>query len=239
MILTRVVPQPIENLELDDPATRARLLELYAPPSRRWLRTNLVTSVSGSVSGADGTSATLTSRADRRILGVIRELADVVVVGAVSVRAEGYRAPSRARLAIVTASGDLRGHGLGGADLSRVVVACPASAVETVRESLGDVTTVDLDVAAPMQALVSGLRALSCQSIVCEGGPSLVAQLLAANLVDEVCMTTSPVLNGAGLPPFGRAAFAPIDLDLAQLFTSADGYLFARWTVTGVRASLQ
>lgn len=239
MILTRVVPEPAETFELDDPATRTRLLELYALPSSQWLRTNLVTSVSGSAAGADGTSATLTSRADRRILRVIRELADVVLVGAASVRAEGYQAPSRARLAVVTASGDLGGHGLGGSDLSRVVVACPASAAQKVRESLGDVTILEFDDADAMPSLVSGLRALRCESIVCEGGPSLVAQLLAANLVDEVCMTTSPVLNGTGLPPFGRATFAPIELDLAQLITSADGYLFARWPVRGVRASSQ
>ena len=93
-VLRRIVPaadEVPEAVHIDD---RDRLLELYAPRAPDWLRLNLVASVSGSAAGTDGTSESLTSRADRRILGVIRELADVVLVGANSVRAEGYRCPA-------------------------------------------------------------------------------------------------------------------------------------------------
>ncbi|WP_181134458.1 dihydrofolate reductase family protein, partial [Rathayibacter sp. AY1D5] len=70
----------------------------------------MIASVTGSSTGSDGTSETLTNRVDRTILGVVREQADVVLVGAASVRAEGYRVPRRVPLAVVSASGDLAGH---------------------------------------------------------------------------------------------------------------------------------
>ncbi|MDP3209548.1 MAG: hypothetical protein Q8M65_10400 [Rhodoglobus sp.] len=109
MILTRVHPGPAERV--DAASDRDRLLELYrADPGS--LRLNLVADISGSAAGTDGTSDGLTSRSDRKVLGVIRELSDVVLVGAASVRAEGYQLPRRSRLAILTSTGDLGGHRL-------------------------------------------------------------------------------------------------------------------------------
>ena len=93
-----------------------RLLDLYQPPAPDWLRINLIVSVSGSAAGPDGTSESLTNRTDRRILGVIRRQADLVVVGAASVRAEGYRIPATATLGIVTGTGDLAGHRIEASD---------------------------------------------------------------------------------------------------------------------------
>jgi len=64
--------------------------------------------------------------------------------------------------------------------------------------------------------------------IVCEGGPSVVAQLLAAGLVDEVCLTTVPrIVGGTPLPPFGGVAAPP--LELQQLLVDAAGATYARF----------
>ncbi|OUD85495.1 hypothetical protein BC477_13870 [Clavibacter michiganensis subsp. michiganensis] len=79
---------------LDDAGTRTWLEDLYRPGSADHVRLNFVASVDGSVVGADGTSDSLSSVVDRRILGVIRELADVVLVGAGTVRAERYVLPA-------------------------------------------------------------------------------------------------------------------------------------------------
>lgn len=233
-LLHRVVPAgdaAPERIDLDD---RARLLELYASARPEWLRLNLVASVSGSAAGSDGTSETLTSRADRRILGVIRELADVVLVGANSVRAEGYLLPKRARLAIVTRSGDLGGHRLGESP-AEVVVLGPESA------RAGAVASIDARfVALPddsMPTLVSALRAEGFASIVCEGGPTLAAQLVNAGLVDELCLTTSPRLNGGALPLLGPDATPEVPTALHQLLADADGTLFARWLLSDASGS--
>ena len=111
-MLRRVWPANGGELDTDSPDARATLLDWYTPHDPEYLRLNFVTTLDGRVAGTDGTSESLTSRADRMILGVIRQHADVVLVGAETVRREGYLRPRRAALAIVTASGDLTGHRL-------------------------------------------------------------------------------------------------------------------------------
>ncbi len=237
MIVSRVFPlssgEP-ESFAADGDAGRQRLLELYTPPSRRWLRTNLITTVSGSTVGADGTSNSLTGGADRRILGVIRELADVVLVGAGSVRAEGYRVPRNSTLAIVTATGDLSGHGIAAEDTDRVIVICPSSASSAVEASVGRVRILGLENAPaiiPAEAIVGVLRASGFESIVCEGGPSLVGQLAAVGLVDEFCQTTSPLLGGAIGSPLGPDQVALWPVELESMLADDSGYLYARWAI--------
>lgn len=237
MILTRVHPGPAESLDLDAEGARDRLLELYAPPAGPWLRLNLVTSVSGSAAGSDGTSETLTSAADRRVLGVIRELSDVVLVGAQSVRAEGYLQPRRALLAIVTASGDLAGHRIVG-EGPAVVVVCPPAAVDRVRQSLpgADTLTVPGPRMLPVD-IVAALHGRGLASIVCEGGPGLARQLISSGLVDEVCLTTSPRLTGVTLPVLGVDAFPEVAVRLGQLIIDDQSSLYARWFTAGPPAS--
>lgn len=238
MILTRIFPETPEVIDLDDPASRDRLLELYRPPSDTWLRLNLITSVSGSAGGSDGTSETLTNPADRRLLGVIRELADVVLIGAESLRREGYLLPRRSRLAVVTATGDLTGHRLAEQiEPGRVLVLCPASAAARVRESMGDravkvVVVRDSDGRLGAPDILSALREQGCFSVVCEGGPSLAAQLVAAGLLDEVCLSTSPTIGGSPLPLLGTGEVKPRNLRLSQLLLDDASGLYARWSLT-------
>jgi riboflavin biosynthesis pyrimidine reductase len=233
VILTRVHPGPPEPLELDAASTRDRLLDLYRPGPSPTLRLNLVASISGSAAGSDGTSETLTSRVDRRILGVIRELSDVVLVGAASVRAEGYQVPRRSRLAVLTASGDLAGHRLAADESAAVMVIAPAAARERVLESLPRaeliaVPTIGSTVA--MKDVIGALQSAGFGSIVCEGGPGLAGQLVAAGLVDEICLTTSPQLGGLPLPLLTTVS-ASRAATLTQLIVDEQGYLFARWSL--------
>jgi len=227
--LTRVVPGPIEKIELDD---RARLLEIYRPPHTPWLRFNLITSVSGSAAGSDGTSETLTNAADRRLLGVIRELADIVLVGAQSVRAEGFQLPRRARLAVVTTSGDLSGHRIDSTE-GRVYVVCPASVADRAAASIPGAELITIEGVGPLDpaAIVAALHERGFTSIVCEGGPSLVAQFVVASLVDELCLSTSPTLGGPSLPLLGQAEIDPVRLELSQLLLDDASGMYARWAV--------
>lgn len=236
MILTRVQPgaDVSETIDLDDAVSRERLLELYRPPSSTWLRLNLITTVSGSAAGSDGTSESLTSPADRRILGVIRELADVVLVGAQSVRAEGYLMPRRARLAVLTASGDLSGHRIATSiDAGRLMVLCPAAAVETVMESLGDVPaeiiTIEGGGRLDPAAVLAALHGRGMQAVVCEGGPSLAAQFAAADLIDELCISTSPQFGGLAFPVLPGDTGAPRPLRLELLLVDDASGVYARW----------
>lgn len=231
MKLTRLLPTR-EDLDLDGGASRDALARWYAPPGGRWLRLNLVASVDGRSAGDDGTSDSLTNRVDRAVLGVIRRTADAVLVGAASVRAEGYRMPARATLAVVTRSGDLSGHGFEPGSGSLLVLA-PASARAAVERSLGD-ASYQLEILEerrgriPARALLDALHRRGHESIVCEGGPSLAGQLVRAGLVDELCLTTSPVIGGSA------AGILDVDsltggLDLTQLLVDDSGALYARW----------
>ena len=234
MILSRLLPpgEPVDSAELD---------ALYALPREDWLRINLITSVDGRAAGADGTSGSLTGGADRKVLGAIRRAADVILVGASSVRAEGYLPPRSAAVAVVTASGDLDGHRLSGAEPDRLIVLCPPGAVTAVERSLGPGAARIVPMAArsgrlSTEDMVARLRSLGHRSIVCEGGPSLAGQLIGAGLVDELCLSTSPVIAGTGLPLIGDAASAT-PLRLTRLLADEAGFTYARWTIQRSRAS--
>jgi riboflavin biosynthesis pyrimidine reductase len=242
VILTKVYPAGALSVDLDSSGGRDQLLELYRPPTASWLRLNLIASVDGNAAGIDGTSESLTNAADRIILGVIRELSDVVVVGANSVRREGYFLPRRSRLAVVTISGDLSGHRINpAADLLPLIVVCPLEAVARVRETLG-AEPVEIVCVAPspetnllaMADIVAALRSMGLNSIVCEGGPQLIGQLLAARLVDEACFSTSPILGGSALGMANVPVATEQALELHQLIVDETSGIYARWLIRPV-----
>lgn len=237
MTLRVLLPSDIRDpvIDLAGDGAGSRLAALYAPGRPTWLRLNLVASVTGSIAGSDGTSNPLTNRVDRRILGAIRRLADVVLVGAETVRAEGYQVPKSASLAIVTGSGDLSGHRIDEVSAARVLVLCPPSAVTTARRTAGplvDVVEVDADDGRmPPERIVGAIRDRGLASVVCEGGPRLAAQLVAADLVDELCLTTGPLITAATVPIFASGAVPDRRLALSQLLSDESGALFARWEI--------
>jgi riboflavin biosynthesis pyrimidine reductase len=232
-------PDVETTLEVGSDATQATLESWYAPPVVPWLRINLIAAVSGDAAGTDGTSESLSNPADRAILRAIRDVADAVVVGARSVRAEGYRVPAKAKLVVVTSSGDLSGHRIAPERAERVIVVCPAAAVARVEESLGDslcglatiVVVADDEGTIRPRAIVEALHARGLTSLICEGGPSLAGQFLHDHLVDEVCLSTSPVVIGSGLPVFGTERFDASRLSLTQLLIDDRSALYARWRV--------
>lgn len=240
MIIRRIFPDAGEALSIDADDIRDRLSEMYALPDEEWVRINLVVSVNGSAAGSDDTSETLTNRADRKLLGVIRRQSDVILVGASSVRAEGYQLPRTAPLAIVTRSGDLGGHRIeASAGRSMPIILCPASAADRATDELpgAEVLVVaDHDGRLSSADLVSALRGRGYRRITCEGGPSLAGQLLDARLVTELCLSTSPVAGGLMLPMFGSERIAASALQLVQVLVDDQSTLYTRW---GVRSDNQ
>ncbi len=228
------------------PLQWADLLDLYGTDDEG-LRAGFVLSVDGGAAVSGG-SRGLQSAADRSVLAALRAVTDAVLVGAGTARAEGYR-PVRVRpegrqwrsshgrspsppLVLVSRSLDLDpAHPCVS---SAVVVTCAAA--DPVRrralEQVADVVVAgdeDVDLRAAVQALHErGLRRL-----LCEGGPTLVTALLAAGLLDELCLTTSPVLLGTAPTLLVAALPAPVGLHLVHLVDGEDGSLLSRWTVAG------
>ncbi len=237
MIVRRVFPTAGEPIDLDVPDARDLLTALYEPSRPGQVRLNLIGSVSGSATGSDGTSESLTNSADRMILKAIRSLADIVVVGATTVRREGYFIPRSGALAVVTRSGDLSQHRLKGTSgAGTLVILCPAAAVEAVTATapVADariVVVADSDRLLGATSIVDALRHEGYASIVAEGGPQLARLFITGGVVDELCLTTSPVLNGGVLPLFGPGEFAEHPLALSQLLVDDGGATYARWAL--------
>lgn len=251
MSVTRLTPGSRETVDPRSPEGRAAIEGWYRPPRTPWLRLNLIASVDGSAAGADGTSDTLSNPDDRAILGVLRSLADVVLIGAQTLRAEGYLLPRRSRLAVLTGSGDLTGAEASpvsgsepdsaksdSAEPARptVIVLGPDSAEAQARATLtaADIDFIALDT-APEDAPAAAIRALrerGLASIVCEGGPSLAGQLIAADVVDEICLSTAPTIAATGLSVLGGTAATARRLELTQLLLDDASTTYARWSLS-------
>lgn len=234
MILRRIYPEIGDIIDIDAPDAPARLSTLYEFDAPEWVRLNLIANVNGSVIGADGKSGSLSNRADRLLLKLIRRQADVILAGAASVRSEGYHLPATVPLAIVTASGELGAHQIDTAiDKGRLFVLCPESAAPAARASLAGVPAeivviADVDGRLAPVDVIAALRDRGFARIVCEGGPTLATQLVANQLVDEFCLSTSPSIGGANLPILG-ALEREAHLELVQLLADDRGGLYARW----------
>lgn len=225
---------------LDDDA----LLALYGGgtvPEDGWLRVNFVASVDGSAT-ADGRSGALGGPGDLRVFDLLRRLSDVVLVASGTVREEGYGpmrlhdadvAWRRARgmtdhpvFAIVT--GSLRLDPTSSVFTNapvRPIVLTTSSAPADRREALSAVADVrncgqdTVDAGVVRRVLVE--RGLT--SIHCEGGPSFLATLVAADAVDELCLSISPVLEGgAGGRIVSGSSPEVRDLTLAHVLRDDD-----------------
>ena len=236
---------------LDDDA----LVRLYAYPgdlTRPLVRGNAIASLDGGATTA-GTSGGLGGPGDRRLFGVQRELADVIVVGAGTARAESYggvrlTAPQRhARrergqsevppIALVTRSGVLE-HDLPvltASEVTPLVLTC-TSAAGNARTRLGRAAEVlDCSGADPDAVdLAVALRRLADRGllrILTEGGPSLLGAFIARQLLDELCLTSAPVLVGGTAVRIAADATDVLSrLRRAHVLADDDGYLYSRYT---------
>jgi riboflavin biosynthesis pyrimidine reductase len=189
---------------------------------RPWVIVNMIASADGATT-VEGLSGGLGGPGDRAIFSLLRALADVVLVGASTVRAEHYGPPRKAgqKVAVVSRSAeldwtaDLFTSGAGIAVLPEDGDAVP---VPTIRGGRGDVD------------LAAVLRQLDGEVVLAEGGPTLNGQLAAAGLIDELCVTVAPRLLGGGAKRIvvGPPAAEPTTLELAHLLEE-DGFLFCRY----------
>lgn len=235
------------------PVDEAQLAAHYALPghlSRPYVRSNFVTSADGAVT-LQGQSGGLSDETDQRVFVLLRALADVVLVGAGTARAEGYRGARRPRryealraelglapvppIAVVTRSAriDPAGPLLTEAAVAPLVLTCAAApaARRTALERAGAQVHVVGDAEVDIPAGLDVLARLGLLRVLCEGGPQLFAELVAADAVDELCVTLSPVLVGgghAGRISDGRIPAAPRALRLDGLL-HAEGSLLLRY----------
>jgi len=201
------------------PAAVTALARLYAYPTvaaraTPWVRANMIASVDGAAA-LNGRSGGLSGSADRLVFSVLRSLADVILVGAGTARAEKYRLarqgqiwtalregrPPTPPIAVITRELDLDLDGpllAEVADQARTILlttqAAPA-ARRAAAATRADVILAGRDSVTPAAA-VDALAARGHRKILVEGGPNLLRQITEAGRLDELCVTFSPVLEG-------------------------------------------
>jgi riboflavin biosynthesis pyrimidine reductase len=213
----QIYPEPAD---LDDRELATR----YGYPDQAggapyWLRANMVTSLDGAAT-VGGRSGGLSGGADQQVLAMLRALADVILVGAGTARVEGYR-PVRPRyegvrwawlragrtpsppIAVVTRRLDLDLESpllAGSPDHARTIVITTEAAPPVRRVQVA--ATADVIVAGresvDIVAAVTALAGRGHRRILTEGGPYLLSQIIEAGLLDDLCLTLSPVLAGPG-----------------------------------------
>ena len=222
------------------------LYAAYAPPREPWLRANMVTTLDGSATGADGRSGGINTEADHIVFELLRAQSHAVVVGAGTLRDEGYSSLSvderwRAlrqgdglapTLPLVAVSN--RGHvppQLAGVDDGTVLLATAASApgLDDARSSLGEQHVIVCgDERVDPAELVAALGRRGWTRLLTEGGPSWLGTLVAHGLLDELCLTVAPTLVGGDHPRPLAGPDVDVDLHLHALLEQ-DGTLLGRW----------
>lgn len=243
---------------IDPENDQAGLADLYAYPQdgqRSWVRANFIASLDGAAT-SEGRSAGLGGPGDRALFTLLRTLADIIVVGAGTVRVENYsgahldatqrqhrqaRGQSEVpRLAIVTKSGDLNPDMQVFTDTETVplVLTCAITA-ETMRPRLGGLAEI-VDCSKDDPSCVDEATALAAVTarghhhVLTEGGPTLLGSLIDADLLDELCLTIAPYVVGGQAR---RVATGPgqvlTRMRCARLLTDDAGYLYTRYIKDG------
>lgn len=220
------------------PADAEARVELYPRNPAPTLRMNFIASADGAVT-VDGLSGGLHGPGDKEIFGSLRMVCDALIVAAGTVRAENYDAlrltePARAwrrahglpefpLMVIVSRSLEF--------DLDQLVFSDapirPVVVTTGPARSLGD--AAEVLAVGDLAAAVRELHARGATQLLCEGGPSLFGSMIEADLVDELCLTISPLLVGGGPGRIATGASSAVRrMSLRHVLTLED-MLFLRY----------
>lgn len=230
--IDRLWPDPAEQVSDDD---------LVAALDHEVVRVNFVSSIDGAATRA-GRSGGLSGPGDKRYFELLRRVADAVVVGAGTVRTEGYGA---LRVSAASTSWRVR-HSRGEHPVFAIVTGeldlDPASEIFTKAPVRPIVITTeratgkaafaevaDLVVAGSTHVdaglAVAALRERGARRVLCEGGPHLFGSFLDADAVDELCLTLAATLESGDAPRISDGAPVARGMSLASALRSGDDLL--------------
>jgi riboflavin biosynthesis pyrimidine reductase len=231
-----------------------RLSDFYRYPDdlqRCWVRGNMIASLDGGAT-ADGKAGGLAGAGDRGLFSMMRHAADVILVGAATVRVENYsgaQVPLAQRhlrqnrgqtevppIAVVTRTGSLdpEARFFTNTEVPPLILTC-ADFFDDTQKRLGAVAEV-LNASGPESDRVDWSTTLKLLAeralfrVLTEGGPLILAQLIEQDLLDELCLTIAPILIG-GLSR--RIVSGPGEVHTkmrpAHLLSDDQGYLYTRY----------
>ena len=218
------------------------------PEGRPWVYANMVATTDGAGT-FDGVTAPISSPVDKALFSLLRAQSDVILVGAGTVRAEGYgpaRTPQRYQdervgrgqqpfpaIAVVTGSLQLDFSSPFFTEaVSRPIVVTMGTSDERARERAAEVAEVVVagDDRVDLAAALRVIRGLGHSWVLTEGGPTLLGELVHCELLDELCLTISPLIAAGDGPRIVDAPSldAPRRMRLAHVLEE-DGELFLRY----------
>ncbi|OBH55919.1 hypothetical protein A5685_08795 [Mycobacterium colombiense] len=221
------------------------LAPFYADPPDG-VRANMIFSADGAAAFA-GRAGPLSCPTDQRLLNILRGLADVVLVGAGTARAENYGPvklsdAARARrhhegraepppIAVVSRSGQLPPRLFSNPDQPPILVTCAQTAAQHDPDNARQDVMVAGDDSVDVSRAVAMLREKGMRRILCEGGPTLLDELVEADAVTEICVTLAPKL--AASQPVGQRTHpagltTPVTMQLEHALV-CDGYLYLKY----------
>jgi riboflavin biosynthesis pyrimidine reductase len=220
---TRLLPDRAADLEATD---LAAAVPGPAPADRPFMLVNMIATADGRATIA-GRTGTIANRADYELFHALRTRVDAVMVGAETVRVEGYGRMDPFAVLVTRSALVPADVGLLKAPENRVIVLTPSPDAK-----LPPCAAQVSYLRAPLAEGVPRLRSEhGVRSILCEGGPQLLGDLLRAGLVDELHLVIAAKLAGGPDPitiVTGAALDPPVDLRLLSLHESG-GYLFLRY----------
>jgi riboflavin biosynthesis pyrimidine reductase len=215
---------------------------------------NFVTTIDGAAAVA-GSSTAINDADDRAMFKAMRAAPDFILVGAETVRAEDYgpvdlddarrkarleaRLEGTPHLAIVTRSLDLEPDARVFSDpKSRVTILTTEEAPADRAAALAEVADVVRLKATAPDDILRYMR--MARVVLCEGGPSLMGQFIAAGLVDEMALTVAPLLAAGRSPRMahGPDAGPPLGMRLDRVLYG-DRSLFLRYLRSSDGAALE
>ena len=248
--MTAVVDMSRSHLHEAEALSDDALRDLFAypeTPSGPWLRANLIASIDGAVT-FDGSGRKLGTPTDRRVFTRLREVADVILIGAITaaskpyadLRVEAEAQPWRLshgmsdslRLAVVSSRGVIPAQLLRD-PATPPIVFVSANAPASARRDLEASGAMVREMAAGQigsAAIRQDLFELGLPRVLVEGGPTLFSHLLAGDALDELCLTTSPMMVAG---PARRIASSDEHVELrmerTDILLGGDGTVIVRW----------
>ena len=221
----------------------------YQKTKRPWVTLNMISSING-VATSSGLSGELGSKGDKLIFNSLRASADFILLGAGTAKAEKYGMPN------ISEDAQIRRTSRGQTDIPRLVIISKrlefdddlkflnalndgASATPIIyttqnapaknktwlseRAEIREAGKENIDLAE----VISDLKG---KIILVEGGPTLNGHLLEADLIDELCLTLSPmIVNENGPHIISGDLKQPKNMKLIQVLADEDSMLYLRF----------
>jgi riboflavin biosynthesis pyrimidine reductase len=199
----RVFPDPRLAIDPETDAGITQLNSLYNVSPEPSVRVNMIVRPNGSTTGSDGTSASISSASDRALLRLIRAMADVVIIGAETLRRERIPLPDNIPLVVLSTSGNIAANNIVSSPHSGELVVV-TSAVDAAAQALGTHPHRIIDPGHPSpsaEQIVALCRAQGWNRLLVEGGQQITTLFADAGVVDDVCLTLTGAPQSEETPP--------------------------------------